>query len=95
MSLDKTAVKHIAALARIKVTEAETDHYAHDLSQIIDLVEQMNRINTDDVEPLTHPDESALRLRDDEVSESNRRDNYQTVAPEVESGLYLVPQVIE
>lgn len=59
------------------------------------LIEQLQSIDTAGVEPMTHAQDLALRLRPDEVTEPNRRDDYQQVAPSVEHGLYLVPRVIE
>jgi aspartyl-tRNA(Asn)/glutamyl-tRNA(Gln) amidotransferase subunit C len=59
------------------------------------LIEQLQSVDTAGVEPMTHAQDLALRLRPDEVTEPNRRDDYQQVAPSVEHGLYLVPRVIE
>jgi len=59
------------------------------------LIEQLQSVDTHGVEPMTHAQDLALRLRPDEVTEPNRRDDYQQVAPSVEHGLYLVPRVIE
>ena len=61
----------------------------------MDLVEQMNKIDTSGVEPMSHPQDAGLRLRDDAVTAENRRDEYQQIAPDAEDGLYLVPKVIE
>ena len=65
------------------------------LTNILDLVEQMNATDTDGVEPMAHPLDAHQRLRADEVTEKNQREHFQKNAPEVESGLFLVPQVIE
>ena len=64
-------------------------------ARILDLVAQMNAVDTERVEPMSHPLESALRLREDVITESDRREAYQAVAPATENGLYLVPKVIE
>jgi aspartyl-tRNA(Asn)/glutamyl-tRNA(Gln) amidotransferase subunit C len=69
--------------------------YTHTISDILDLVAQMNAVNTDDVLPLLNPLDATQLLRTDEVTESNLRELYQSVAPRVEDGLYLVPKVIE
>ena len=95
MSLDKEAVSRIAYLARLGVDEAEYDTYTRNLSDILSFVEQLNSVDTSGVEPLAHPFEAAQRLRPDEVSESDRREQFQRIAPRVEAGLYLVPKVIE
>ena len=95
MSLDAEQVKKIAHLARIEINDADIPGYAETLSSILELVDQMSAVNTDDVEPMAHPMDASQRLRDDVVTESNNRDNFQSVAPKTEDGLYLVPQVIE
>ena len=95
MSLDAEQVKKIAHLARIEINEADIPGYAETLSSILDLVDQMAAVNTDDVEPMAHPMDASQRLRADVVTESNNRDSFQAVAPKTEDGLYLVPQVIE
>ncbi len=95
MSLNRADVEKIAHLARLAITEAEAEAYASDLSSILALVEQMNATDTDGVTPMAHPLHVAQRLRVDEVTESDERERFQTVAPHTEAGLYLVPKVIE
>ena len=95
MSIDADAVKKIAYLARLKIDEADVSGYVNNLSNIIDLVEQMNAVNTDGVVPMSHPFDAVQRLREDVVTETNQRDAFQKIAPKTEDGLYLVPQVIE
>ncbi len=95
MSLDKHDVEKIAHLARLAINEEDVPTYAQNLSSILDLVEQMNSVNTDDVEPMAHPTDAVQRLREDEVRETNQRERFQKIAPQVENGLYLVPRVIE
>jgi len=95
MSLKTEDVKNIAHLARLAIDEDSIDDYASDLSNILDLVEQMNQVNTDNVQPMAHPMDAQQRLRDDEVSEPDQRDKFQSIAPDVENGLYRVPKVIE
>lgn len=95
MSLDKADVEKIAHLARIAIDEEMIPEYAHSLSGILELVEQMNAVDTDAVAPMAHPLDMAQRLREDKVSEGNQRDKFQAIAPKVEDGLFLVPQVIE
>jgi len=95
MSLDADAVKKIAYLARLKIDEADVPGYVANLSNIIDLVEQMNSVNTEGVVPMSHPLDAVQRLREDVVTETNQREAFQVIAPMTEDGLYLVPQVIE
>lgn len=95
MSFDRTDVEKIARLARLAVSDAEKDRYAADLSKILDLVEQMNAVDTDQVTPLAHPLDMIQRLRPDEPSEPDQWDLFQCIAPATKEGLYLVPKVIE
>jgi len=95
MSLDKTEIEKIAWLARLAIDENDIAGYGHELSNILDLVEQMNSVDTTNVDPMAHPLEIKARLRPDEVTENNQRDKYQAHAPAVEAGLFLVPKVIE
>lgn len=91
MSLTEKDIKKVATLARLKDNSVN----AEDLSNILKLVEQMSLVNTDNVKPMAHPFDVPQPLREDTVTESNERDNLQKIAPAVESGLYLVPEVIE
>jgi len=95
MALDKTDVAKIAHLARLDVDDEALDHYAAELSSILDLVAQMNAVDTTGVEPMAHPLHMAQRLRPDQVSEPDQREHFQQIAPATEDGLYLVPKVIE
>ncbi len=95
MSLDREDVEKIAHLARMAIDPEACEALGTELSGILDLVAQMDAVDTADVEPMAHPLDMAQRLRADVVSEEDRRDDYQTVAPATERGLYLVPKVIE
>ena len=95
MSLDKNDVEKIAHLARLSLDENDIPGYAGSLSSILELVEQMNAVDTENVAPMAHPHDAFQRLREDVVTEENQREHFQKIAPEVEDGLYLVPQVIE
>jgi len=95
MSLDKTQVEKIAHLARLQIDPADAPEYATNLSNILDLVEQMDAVDTDGVNPMAHPTDAVQRLREDVVTEHDQRDQFQAIAPQVENGLYLVPKVIE
>lgn len=95
MSLDKEDVVNIAHLARLAINAQDVPDYARDLSNILGLVEQMNKVDTSNIIPMAHPLDTTQRLRPDEVKENNQRDYFQKIAPETEDGLYLVPKVIE
>ena len=95
MALGKEEVEQIAHLARVAVDADDIPEYARNLSDILDFVEQMNAVDTADVEPMAHPLDMAQRLREDEVSEPDQRERFQAIAPAVEAGLYLVPKVID
>ncbi|MCW8828228.1 MAG: Asp-tRNA(Asn)/Glu-tRNA(Gln) amidotransferase subunit GatC [Gammaproteobacteria bacterium] len=95
MALDKSDVQSIAYLARMAISEEDVPAYAENLTSILTLVEQMSAVDTSGVEPMAHPLEMAQRLREDVVTEENRRDHFQQYAPAVENGLFLVPRVIE
>src|SRR5579862_7268861 len=95
MSLTPEAVRKIAHLARLNLSESEIALYAPQLSRILDFIEQMNKTDTSKVEPLAHPLDLSQRLRLDQVSEPDLRKKFQQIAPQVEAGLYLVPKVID
>lgn len=100
MSLTLEDVKRIANLAKLETSAEEEISTLEKLNGIFSLVEQLKAVDTTGVAPLSHPiaallPEMALRLREDVVSESNRREDYQKPAPATQDGLYLVPQVIE
>jgi aspartyl-tRNA(Asn)/glutamyl-tRNA(Gln) amidotransferase subunit C len=95
MSISQAEVIKVAHLARLAIPEERLDGYTHTISDILDLVAQMDAVNTDDVQPLSNPLDATQLLRADEVTETDQRALYQTVAPLVEDGLYLVPKVIE
>jgi aspartyl-tRNA(Asn)/glutamyl-tRNA(Gln) amidotransferase subunit C len=95
MSLDADQVRKIAHLARLAIEESDIEEYARNLSRILDLAGQMNAVDTSGVEPLAHPLDATQRLRPDEVTETDLRERFQSIAPQVEAGLYLVPKVIE
>jgi len=97
MPLSLQEVQRIADLARIGISDAEARDIQPQLNDIFELIGQMQRVNTEGIEPMSHAQGAALRLRDDEVKETDQRELYQSVAPKgtVEAGLYLVPKVIE
>lgn len=95
MSLTLNDVEKIAKLSRLTLDEAEKNATLEKLNAIFALVEKMQTVDTTDIEPMAHPHEIALRLREDVVTESDCAERYQAVAPDVRNRLYIVPQVIE
>ncbi|MFF7707039.1 Asp-tRNA(Asn)/Glu-tRNA(Gln) amidotransferase subunit GatC [Pseudomonas sp. NPDC007930] len=95
MALERSDVEKIAHLARLGLKDADLPRTTDALNSILGLVDQMQAVNTDGIAPLAHPLEASQRLRPDQVTEHNQREAYQAVAPATESGLYLVPKVIE
>ena len=95
MAFDKAEVEKIAQLARLYISDSEIDEVTGRIRDILALIDQMQSVDTDDVVPLAHPLDLTQRLREDDVTEFNRRGELQLLAPEVEQGLYLVPKVIE
>ncbi len=95
MTLKTEDVRNIAQLARLQVDDESIDQYATDLSNVLALVEQMNQLDTSGITPMAHPLDAIQRLRDDTVTETDLRDKFQNIAPDVENGLYRVPKVIE
>jgi aspartyl-tRNA(Asn)/glutamyl-tRNA(Gln) amidotransferase subunit C len=95
MPIQSEDVMNIAHLARLGIEDEQVAAYASDLSNIMGLVEQMNAVDTSNIEPMAHPLDQSQRLRADEVSESDQRDLLQKNAPDVKGGLFLVPRVID
>jgi aspartyl-tRNA(Asn)/glutamyl-tRNA(Gln) amidotransferase subunit C len=95
MSLNSADIKRIAHLARIEVSNEEADATLTKLTGILGLIEQMQAVDTTGIVPMSHSQEVTQRLRDDVVTETNQRDLFQSIAPAVKDGLYLVPKVIE
>ena len=95
MSVDTATVRHIAKLARIAMSDQEIDALVPELNNILGWVEQLGEVNTDGVEPLATVIDQKLRLRDDVVSDGDKRDAVLANAPEAEHGFFAVPKVIE
>lgn len=99
MSLSMQELERIAQLARLRLNPQSAEHTLEQINGFFNLVDRMNAVNTDGVEPLAHPaavmQEVALRLRDDVVSELNAREANMQNAPAAERGMFLVPKVIE
>ena len=99
MSLTPDQIERIAYLARIAVNSAEAEDLRAQLNRVLSLVDELQSIDTSGVDPMSHALEAVLpggqRLRADEVTEADRRDEFLAIAPAAEAGLYLVPKVIE
>ncbi|TMH42141.1 MAG: Asp-tRNA(Asn)/Glu-tRNA(Gln) amidotransferase subunit GatC [Betaproteobacteria bacterium] len=95
MPLSLEEVRRIAELARIGISDAEAAAVQAQLNDIFELIGRMQRVDTEGVEPMSHGQDLKLRLREDFVTERDQRERFQSVAPKVEQGLYLVPKVIE
>ncbi len=95
MSLSIDDVKKVARLARLAMADKEALVAHAQLSNIFGLIAEMQGVNTSGIVPMSHAQDVNQRLRKDEVTESNQRELFQSIAPQVEAGLYLVPQVIE
>ncbi len=93
ISLDD--VKRIAHLARLAVSEQEAATFLSQLDGIFGLIEEMQSVDTSQIEPMSHAQEVMLRLREDVVTEADQHELFQSCAPQIEAGLYLVPKVIE
>lgn len=88
-------IEKLARLARLKISEETIEQTANSITEVLALVNQLQAADTKDTKPMAHPLDAVQRLRKDEVSEPNQRESFQAIAPAVEDGLYLVPQVIE
>lgn len=95
MALDKSEIEKIAHLARLHISESETEEVTTRITDILALIDQMQTVDTSAVEPLAHPLDLVQRLRVDEVTEENQRDRLQQLAPASKDGLYLVPKVLD
>jgi len=95
MTLKIEDVRNIAGLARLQIDDSDLEQYAADLSSILALAEQMNAVDTSNVTPMAHPLDATQRLRADKVTESDQREKFQAIAPDVENGFYRVPKVID
>lgn len=104
MSLNINDIKRIAHLARIQIDDAEAQTTLTKLTGILDLIEQMQAVDTKGISPMSHSQDVVQRLREDVVTKTNQRDAFQKNAPRlgngstqaaVDNGLYLVPRVVE
>ena len=95
MIIERQEIEKLATLARIAIDDSTINEVTERLGSVLELVDQLQAADTSGVDPMSHPLQATQRLRADVVNESNQRDVYQAIAPAVESGLYLVPKVIE
>jgi len=95
MSLTPDQLQRIAMLARVDLGADELRGVTERLNRVLGLIDQLQSVDTQGIEPMSHALDVVQRLRPDEVTEADRRDDFQRGAPAVENGLYLVPKVIE
>ena len=95
MSIDKETIKHISKLARISLDEKQVDNLSKDLSSIIKFIKKLNKLNTDDIEPLTSIIDASLRFRKDEILEGKIREQILKNSPEKTDEFFVVPKVLE
>ena len=95
MSIDKDTVKHISKLARISLEDEKIDSLSKDLTSIMKFIEKLNKLNTDNVEPLTSIINASLKSRKDEVKDGKIRDQILKNSPEKNDEFFVVPKVIE
>lgn len=93
--MDKSEIDKIATLARLRVSPVEAGEVAARIGEILAMIDRMRSVDTTGVEPLAHPLDAVQRLRADEVTETDRRDELLALAPSSRDGLFLVPKVIE
>lgn len=95
MSIERQEIEKLATLARIAIDDSTINEVSQRLSSVLALVDQLQAADTTGVNAMSHPMQAVQRLREDEVTELNQREALQTVAPDTENGLFLVPKVIE
>ena len=95
MSIDQDEIEKIAELARIRIADDQIGEVTRRITAILGMVDQLQSVDTRDVTPMANPLDATARLRADEVTQTNLRDDFQAIAPAVENGLYLVPKVID
>lgn len=95
MSIERKDVENIAHLARLHLAPGDLDEVARSIGNILALIDEMQSVSTDGVAPLAHTLDTGTRLREDRVTEQDKRETLLALAPRVERGLFLVPKVIE
>jgi len=95
MTIKKSEIAYISSLSKLKMEDAEMENYSHQISDILKMIRQLEKVDTDDIEPMAHPLNMKQRLRVDVITEENHRELYQKNAVEFEEGFYKVPKVID
>ncbi|ARU55952.1 aspartyl/glutamyl-tRNA amidotransferase subunit C [Oleiphilus messinensis] len=95
VSIEREDVEKIARLAKLKVSGVVIEQTTQELSNILGFIDQLQAVDTQNIEPMAHPTDATQKLRADVVTESDNRASFQAIAPASEDGLYLVPKVIE
>ena len=95
MSIKKSEIAYISSLSKLKMEDIEIDNFTRQISDILEMIQQLEKVDTDDIEPMSHPLNMKQRLRLDLVTEENHRELYQKNAVECEEGYYKVPKVIK
>ncbi len=95
MAIEQDEIEKIAELARIRIAEDQIGQVTQRITEILGMVDQLQAVDTSEVEPMANPLDATQKLRADKVTERNRREEFQAIAPAVEDGLYLVPKVID
>ncbi len=95
MTIKQDDIEKVAELARIRISDEEIGRVTQRITEILQMVDRLQAVDTLGVEPMANPLDAIQQLRPDEVTQSNCRDAFQAIAPAVENGLYLVPKVIE
>jgi aspartyl-tRNA(Asn)/glutamyl-tRNA(Gln) amidotransferase subunit C len=95
MAIDREEIEKIAELARIRIADEQIGDVTMRITEILQMVDQLQAVDTSDVEPMANPLDAVQKLRKDQVTEENQREAFQAIAPTVENGLYLVPKVID
>ena len=95
MAVDSKTVKQVASLARLKIEDSKVEATKDEFNKILNWVEQLTEVNTDDVEPLVSVNDTVLPLREDVVSDGHLKEQILKNAPEQEFGYFAVPKVVE
>jgi len=95
LKVTRDVVRKIAELAQLQIRESEIERVIEKMNQVLELVEEMQAVDTNGIEPMAHPLDATQTLRADKITETNQRDQFQELAPETQDGLYLVPRVVE
>ena len=95
MIIDKSDIEHLCNLSKLNLDEEEQSVFLSQMQSILDMIEELQDVDTGDIEPMAHPLQMTQRLRDDEVTEFNNREKYQKNTDFAEDGFYKVPKVID